>query len=250
MKGKGIYYISGIFIALVLLNLDPARSHGKDFNEAVIETIREYPTDGTHAYDWPKKGQGKEPYDGSSEDIFYQNTRIMKGNGKGSTFCCGLTLEVFLKTADKYLSDEIQGSSPTLVPDVQEGFMLTREIPHLKISDFDAFKGLWFCTAVNSPGPGDALTTYGLGTILTDWSQAQPGDFMQIWRHNGSGHSVIFTSWIYGPDKGIKGVKYWSTQTKTGIAYATEYFGETGKTLDRTHTYLSRVIIPNQLRSE
>jgi hypothetical protein len=236
--------LTKIITAIAIMTAGWQGSIAKDFNQYVLEVLKEYPTDGTHAYDWPKPSQGKDPYDGCTMDIYYQGQKILRGNGKGSTFCCGLTLEVFLKASERYLSRNQKTPLPAATDTTRDGFQLTQDIGNLNAGNFDEFKKQWFCVAVHSPGPGDALQTFGLGTVITDWKKAKAGDFVQIWRNNGSGHSVIFIEWVYGPQKEIKGIKYWSTQTKTGIAYATEYFGTTGRTIDRLNTFISRATYP------
>ena len=69
---------------------------------------------------------------------------------------------------------------------------------------------------------------------------ARRGDFAQIWRNNGSGHSVVFLDWVR-EDGAIVGLRYWSTQPATdGIGERVERFdGERG--VDREQIWLARV---------
>ena len=90
-------------------------------------------------------------------------------------------------------------------------------------------------------GPGLALEAYGLGDKIADMKNVQKGDFVQIWRTSGSGHSVIFINWTTNAVGDTTGMRYWSTQTSTnGVNYNTEYFSGLGGNIDKTHTYYSR----------
>ena len=67
-----------------------------------------------------------------------------------------------------------------------------------------------------------------------------PGDFVQLWRHDGSGHSVIFLDWVRDGEA-LVGLRYWSTQTTTnGIGEAVERFGTEGRAIDRAAFHLCR----------
>jgi hypothetical protein len=75
---------------------------------------------------------------------------------------------------------------------------------------------------------------------ITKLADARAGDFVQIWRHRGTGHSVIFIDWVRKGGR-IQGLRYWSTQKSTqGIGYRTELFGSEGKALRRDMFYLCR----------
>ena len=71
---------------------------------------------------------------------------------------------------------------------------------------------------------------------------AQEGDFCQLWRTNGSGHSVIFESHIYDGDS-IIGINYRSSQKSTdGIGSSSEHFSDSGKgKVDKDVTYFGRM---------
>lgn len=223
-------------------------------NDYVVQVVKSYPTDGTHKYSWPKKGQdGKDPYDGVTQDIyypeqtnhdFYQECIVLHGDGKSSAYCCGLTLEVFLKAMDKYKLAHARGGAGVGIFRPEDYYMFS-PIKGLDTTNFSHFKYLWFCPTSKSAGPGEALTTFGMGTMVTNWNQAQFGDFVQIWRWNGSGHSMIFVDWVKDSTGAIIGMKYWSAQGSTnGIGYHTEYFGDS-KGIDRKRTFICRVTDPS-----
>jgi len=86
-----------------------------------------------------------------------------------------------------------------------------------------------------------ALKNIGIGYEVS-LEDAKEGDFCQIWRTNGSGHSVIFISHIYDGDN-IIGFNYRSSQKSTnGIGDTKEYYSDSGKgSMDRKYTYFGRM---------
>ena len=192
-------------------------------NRSVVQTLLTYPRDGSHPYFWPKRSDSVQ-YDGSTTDVALQGFPVMRGESGGRTYCCGLTLEVFcrvLANADD-LSDRITTDTATTL------------------------RKLWFCRQVNSPGPEDAMTSFGLGTKITSFDQAMPGDFVQIWRANRSGHSVIFVDWALDLSGRRVGIHYWSTQIAThGIGFSTELFASGGKGVSEQLTSIARLSPPS-----
>lgn len=186
-------------------------------NKFIVEDLLGYPRNGTHKYWWPRKGESA--YDGGTTDVIVNGFRAMKGEPKAQTFCCGLTLEVFYKAADRFKATS-NFTSETL----------------------PLFKGLWFCEKIYSPGPTDALTAFGMGREIINHKDVLPGDFVQLWRNNKSGHSVIFINWVYKPETTEPaGFVYWSTQTSTnGINFNTELFGDYPRHMDRKKTAFVR----------
>jgi hypothetical protein len=88
-----------------------------------------------------------------------------------------------------------------------------------------------------------AIEKLGIGKAVAI-KDAQPGDFLQLWRTNKSGHSVVFLDWVTEAGQPI-GVKYRSTQTSTnGIGDRAEYFaGTPGKkgAVDPKRLYFARL---------
>lgn len=164
------------------------------FNARVLALIKEYPTDGTHKYFWGEGG-----FAGVTRDLIYQGVTIAKADEKKNTYCCGLTFEVWFR------------------------LFTERLLVVLPASEFKKIRADWFVATGKRMGSVDALIDRKLGDqvyisgdpkkVLTP----KPGDFMQIWRENGSGHSVIYLG------HNDKSVTYWSTQPSTnGIGTRTE----------------------------
>ncbi|MGI8908593.1 MAG: hypothetical protein ACR2IE_19125 [Candidatus Sumerlaeaceae bacterium] len=194
-------------------------------NASIVKCLLEYPRTGVHTYWWPKRGEGQ--YDGATTDVIVAGIPAMKGEAKGRTFCCGLTLEVLLRTIDK---------DPAIA-----GAITSETLP--------LFKRLWFCDQLFSPGPEDALLGFGLGKKIENLDAALPGDFVQIWRNNRSGHSVIFVAWAYDPQGHRVGLHYWSTQPGTkGINFNSELFGDREATIDEKKLSISRLLPSSEWR--
>ena len=75
-----------------------------------------------------------------------------------------------------------------------------------------------------------------------EWEEAEPGDFVQFWRNNKSGHSVLFLGWERDSVGVISGLKYRSSQTKTdGIGDRIEAIGSDPKEINRYRLYIARL---------
>lgn len=164
-------------------------------NSTIIEIYKTYPTDGTHTYWW------KNGFDGVTYDILYQGEVVAKSEEKKRTYCCGITLEVYLTACERWA--KLNGKDKY-------------SLGNLKAWGVRKLKSDWFVATGKRGGSQDALVTRGLG-IKVETKDAQPGDFLQLWRPNGSGHSTIFLGFENGK------IKYWSTQNSTnGIGINTE----------------------------
>jgi hypothetical protein len=195
------------------------------FNEVVMRYLETYPTDGTNDYYWP---EGTDWY-GTTRDLYYLDTLVAEGDPYGRCYCVGLTWEVFMRAFEEV--DRTTGGDGSL--------------NGMSVDDLDTFRVDWFVREVDGDGAGEAFDHFGLGESVTDLEDAQPGDFVQFWRHSGSGHNNIFVEWVRGDDGEIEGITYWSTQGSTdGISYNTEYLGASGSTIDRQYLYLSRAWMP------
>jgi hypothetical protein len=122
------------------------------------------------------------------------------------SFCSGATYLVFIKTIEE-LRDRGQ---------LQLDFATLNQ---LIIRDQHDGEGVWGRWNANGPGTARLFYELGLGHNFTDFSQAQPGDFMKIfWNDNvgkrESGHSVIFLGTSRHPDGEY--VRFWSSNIGMG----------------------------------
>lgn len=210
---------------------EEAKSNNMSFNDYILNVIEDYERDGTYPYSWVNS------YKGVSRDLYYNGTKIANANpdSSHSTFCCGLTFEVYFRTIMQYNKDH--------------GY--PENINNMSADDFNRFISLWFVQEAKGDGPGIALEAYGLGDRIMEMSDVKKGDFVQIWRTSGSGHSVIFINWVINDEGDTTGMKYWSTQPGTqGVNYNTEYFAGYGGKVDKAHTHYSRAHTPKNLNDE
>lgn len=184
-------------------------------NPAVLDVIREYPTDGTHRFHWPKSGNWK----GTTRDVVYAGTKLIDGDPQGRCYCCGLTFEVYVRALMHATGGRpVEGVSADTLREAQLRFFGdSKQDPERRKLVQHAFASL------------------GLGQAIEDLKQARAGDFVQFWRHSGSGHSAIFINWLWKGDE-IVGLVYWSTQGSThGIGYNSERIGPDGVKADEIY---------------
>jgi len=165
---------------------------------STVEIARAYKDGGEYDRSW--KGSGV------PHEIRFQDERILaKGNG---TYCCGFTFAVAMDAA-------------------AERGLLADKLP----DEIRAFQKRWYGATDQSAEVqcGLALEKLGVGKRVPA-DEARPGDFLQFWRTNKSGHSVVFLGWVTEGGRRL-GFKYRSSQGSTkGIGDRVEYFaGVKGK---------------------
>jgi hypothetical protein len=193
-------------------------------NARIVEVLRSYPTDGTHAYHWPKSGS----WCGNTKDLHYRGALYAAGDPEKRAYCCGLTFEVFLEAYRLWCEAE------------KREFVLPGIADHEALTEF---RKRWFGVGGETTTMQQALVQARLGTAIAKLDDAEPGDFVQLWRNNGSGHAVIFLGWERDPrTKVITALRYWSTQKSTnGIGERREAIGKGEKDIDRTRLHIARV---------
>lgn len=197
----------------------PAVPTPEAFTRLVRQVMRGYPTDGTHRYWWPR-GKKSGGWAGNTRDLRYGGQLFSRGDPHGRAYCCGLTFEVFFRAWQRWAE---QQQVPFRIGGLDRDGLL-------------ALRKRWFCGGTGRRGPLDALLPLRLGVQIRDPREARPGDFVQLWRRNKSGHSVIFLGWVRRGGKRV-GIRYWSTQRSTnGIGVQTESFsGKMGVLPSRIH---------------
>lgn len=159
---------------------------------------------------------------GVPRDIPHAGEVILKAQDKG-TYCSGFTFCVVMEAAR------------------QRGLLDGKSAAEVR-----QFQRQWYGSTAEAAERQCALAVeqLGIGHEIESLADAQPGDFMQIWRTNNSGHSVLFLDWVRDGEQ-IVGVKYRSSQKSTdGVGDRVEYFadasGHEGK-VDRQRTYVARL---------
>lgn len=168
-------------------------------------------------------------YNGVTADIRYQDRILLRAHPSGNraSHCVGITFEVFFKAMQ---------SRNQVIGLAADGF---NDMGFAELQDFML---LWYAAAgpKEVSNPAYAIVKYGLGQEITSWEAAKAGDFIDFSRSNGTGHSVVFLSWVR-EEGAIVGLRYWSSQESTdGIGNRTEYFSPTGGIL-RNGFYIGRV---------
>ncbi len=195
----------------------------EEFRKLVLEIIRTYPTDGTHKYFWPK-GKAVAGWAGNTMDLYYKGRLFSRAEPRGRCYCCGLTFEIFFRAWKKWCQ--------------RKGIPF--DIAGLGFKDLKRFRAHWFGSNNDLRCVGGAIPEWNLG-FSVPYDKVKPGDFVQFWRYSGSGHSVIFLSWIKDKrGKTIK-MKYFSTQGSTnGIGINSEPIGKPGG-INLSRFYAARV---------
>lgn len=212
----------------ITLTVDPGTDPVEStFNEKVLEMVADYPTDGSYGYYWPSGSD----WAGTTQDIWYRGSQVAEGDSQNRSYCSGITWETFMRAWEEV--DEAVDGDET--------------INDMTVSDLGSFRTDWYVRDLWGDGVGIAVENYGIGERITDWDDVRPGDYVQIWRHSGSGHTFVFIDWLRDGDGEIEGVRYWSTQNSTdGIGYNEEYFGTSGSSLSPSHFYAARVYMPDE----
>ncbi|MEM8865630.1 MAG: transglutaminase domain-containing protein [Planctomycetota bacterium] len=178
----------------------------------VLKLANSYPDGG--GYKWVAGNSG------TPAAIEFDGEVILpKGDG---TICCGYTLSIAVDVAKA------------------RGLLNGKTADDLR-----RFHKLWYGDGES----GDkslcvlAVESLGIGHAV-DVDDAKPGDFVQLWRDSGSGHSVIFLERIMDDDAFV-GFRYRSSQGSTdGIGDRSEYFSDDpqgrGSVL-REQTYVCRL---------
>lgn len=180
-------------------------------NQDVIQVAKSFKDGGGYNKAW--KGTG------TAEEISFKGEKIL---ARGEmTYCCGFTFTVVMRAAaDRGL---LKDKKPQQVREFQKSWYGATEPSKEKQCQF-------------------AMTTLGVGKAVS-FDDAQPGDFVQLWREK-SGHSVMFLGWVEEDGKKV-GLRYRSSQGSTdGIGDTVEYFTKAapGKSpVNRERTYFCRL---------
>jgi len=165
-------------------------------------------------YDKSWKGSG------SPEEIVFKGRTILPKAANG-TYCCGFTFAVAMRVA------------------ATRGLLADKSVEQVQ-----RFQREWFGATPASREKQCVVAAENLGigreVALDD---ARPGDFIQFWRANGSGHSVVLLRAIRREGR-LVGLEYRSSQGSTnGIGNRIEHFAdaEPKGALLRARSYVCRL---------
>jgi len=199
---------------------------GKPLNPYILQIIEKYSQNCSCRMCNSSETQKKL---GVSRDLYFKGEKIASAGSSPCIYCIGLIFDVFM-------------SSWELVHKERN----ISDIGNLDENNINDFRKNFYGVYGNTKTCVNALTHYGLGVEITDIELAKPGDLIQFWRFNKSGHCVIFNKLERNNKGKITGLNYWSVQRMTkGINYNTENFGNYSNNIDITRVYIVRAIIPN-----
>lgn len=217
------------------------------FNQFVVQVINDvmrFPRDGSTPYCW-RDCPGTM---GLLHDAYYQGELVWGGDG--TCFCTGHTLEILLAAIHLWVAHHG-------LDEAEQFADLTYESLHGGVF-YQHWQGYGVTEEASS---AIALEAVGAGHFLhpDNWDLALPGDFVNLSRINGTGHAVIFHSWV--KDKGeIIGLRYYGCNRSgdsypdpdqpgnvpgvSGPSFVTELFLEEGGRVLPRYLYVGRPLDP------
>ncbi|HEY6071231.1 MAG TPA: hypothetical protein VIU85_07660 [Chthoniobacterales bacterium] len=186
--------------ALLFICAISASAKAATYNSLILEQMRKMPSGGKYSVSHFAKIKLQSAAHFESGKFFVIPTKPYV------SFCSGATYLVFIKTIEE-LRDRGQ---------LQLDYATLNQ---LIIRDQHDGEGVWGRWNANGPGTARLFYELGLGKNFSDFSQAQPGDFMKIFWNNNvgkreSGHSVIFLGTSQHKDGEY--VRYWSSNIGMG----------------------------------
>ncbi len=193
-------------------------------NRAVVAQYKSYPTDGTYPYSWDIGRSGDY---GVTREVRYLGSVICPDYPGNTTYCSGVAFETFVFAFNNYNGSYAHPYIGNI----------------LNSQNMGTFRRLWYGNTDGEKLAARAIPEWGAGREITDIEEAQEGDFIQLWRHSGSGHNPLFVSWVRNSSNQITGVRYWGSQGSIGISFRTEYFGTTSG-INPARFYIGRAAKP------
>ena len=196
------------FIGIILSLSFPFFILGQVANSIVMEEAEKYSGGG---YTWSSTGAYKNLMVGG--EVFLEKSI-------SGTYCSGFTFSVAFETVKRL----------SVLPDSIS--------PNLK-----RFQRVWYGIPPESMERQCVLALEEMQWgCAKDLPEALPGDFIQFWRNNNSGHAVIFINWVKNEKEQIIGITYRSSQKQTnGIGARTETIGVGPKDININRIYIGRI---------
>lgn len=190
------------------------------FNDYILKAVQQLEAN------WARRGYGSSAY---THDLKYDTGIVAKGPKAPLTMCVAAVAEVILVAMDIYAKETGDTSVWKHLPAKSWGSQSNTTI-----------KGhIWVSPEINAGGTGDALSVFGMGMNVR-FDELVPGSFINLNRTSGSGHAVVFLSFLDANCKeysthnaNVIGFKYYSSQgsaTNGGFDYRYAVFS--GKTIN------------------
>lgn len=244
------YGEDGLLAASDQLNFIPSEGYIPEppgFNAYVLRAINDwtvYPKNGTYPYCW-KECPGSM---GVIHDVTYLDTLLWPG--EGSCFCTGFTLELFLDGIRRW-----QGANG-MDPIDPLHFLSVEAVD--KGTFYQHWQGYGVATSASA---ADAFEAEEIGHSISEesWEEALPGDFVNLSRTDGTGHSVVFVAWLREGGE-IIGIRYFGCNSSgdshpdtydssnvkgiSGPSFTTEKFVSVGGKVIPSYLYVGHVVDP------
>jgi len=188
----------GVWIAMAVLCLAPQFSFAGDYNDLILDQVKQMPKGGRYSVSRFAKIRLQSSAHFESGKFFIIPS--------GLSFCSGATYLVFIRTIEALRErGQLRLDYSTL--------------ERLIIRDQRDGEGVWGRWNANGPGTARLFRELRLGRNFDNFEQAKPGDFMKIfWSRavgrNEHGHSTIFLGMENRPDGQY--VRYWSSNIPSG----------------------------------
>ena len=164
-----------------------------------------------------------------THDINYNNQGTLKPTGGGLTMCVSGVLETIVTAFELYAKETGDKSVYSFLPfDSWNTLRPTNIKAHI-----------WVNSKLNSSGTGDAIAKFGIGENVR-FRDLKPGGFININRTTGSGHAVVFLSFIDNKGRDVAtyndsvvGFRYFGAQGRRikgqgGFSYRHAFFAKHG----------------------
>lgn len=199
--------LAAVFCLLFSMTVGETVPMTKELNEYVLDVIDDYNGELPYLLNTDYIN-----YNGVTADIVYREKTLLKAHPSGNraSHCVGITFEVFFRAM------QLRNQDLAITDDGLNG-MTAEELFDFILS--------WYAAKNNKAryNLASAIEDYGLGKRIEAW-EAEPGDFIDFSRANGTAHAVIFLEWLRSEGE-IIGLRYWSSQAASeGIAIRDEYF--------------------------
>ena len=196
------------FLGTILLVQCLFLAYAQNLNDQVLRVANSFEGGG---YKWAGSGTPK--------DLVFKGSTILSKSSQG-TYCSGYTFMVAFDVLNA--EGKLDGYDVSTIKKLQQNWYGTNEA-----------SAETQCVL--------ALEKLGLGKGVP-LDEAKAGDFVQFWRNNKSGHSVVFLDWVRDDSGKITGIKYRSTQKLTnGIGDRTETIGSGEKDINLQRVYVVRL---------
>ena len=163
-----------------------------------------------------------------TRDLQFGDNGTLKATDAPYTMCVAAQMEVLVETLNLYAKETGDYSPFHYVP--KESWE--------KLRPLDLRGQIWIVDHAPSHGIADAFANFGIGERV-QFRSLTPGSFLNLNRENGTGHAVIFLSYIaedgselssFSPN--VAGFKYFSSQGKGspdgGLGFRWAFFSDAG----------------------